>query len=262
MIAAGRPDAGEVGVWRVELDAEVPALAGYLGDLAPDERERAGRFHFERDRCRFVIARGVLRRLLAEALGSAPGEVAFRYGRHGKPELAGGQAASRLRFNVAHSDGLALFALAWGRGVGIDVERVRSGIDGEGIARRFFSAHEVAALHALPAAVREQAFFRCWTCKEAYVKALGQGLSLGLDRFDVSLDPAAPVALLAHRGAPEAPSRWMLVDVAAAPGYAAALAVERWPVAPGEAAERPPAAVVPAWVASEAARSERSAVWG
>jgi 4'-phosphopantetheinyl transferase len=262
MTVAGRLAAGEVRVWRVELDAEVPAVADYLGDLSADERERAGRFHFERDRCRFVIARGVLRRLLAEALGRAPREVAFRYGRHGKPELAAGQTAARLRFNLAHSDGLALVALAWGREVGVDVERIRPGVDGDTIARRFFSPHEVAALRALPAAVRAQAFFRCWTCKEAYVKALGRGLALGLDRFDVSLDPAAPAALLAHRGAPEAPSRWTLVDVAAAPGYAAALAVERVPAAPGETAAARPAPIVPARVASPAGLREGRTAWG
>jgi 4'-phosphopantetheinyl transferase len=149
----------------------------------------------------------------------------FAYGPKGKPDLAPGSAVGGIRFNVAHAGGLALVAVTRGREVGVDLEQVRD-VDVEGIAERFFSAREVAALRRLPPAIRAEAFFRCWTRKEAYVKATGDGLSAGLEQFDVSLLPGDPAAMLAHRGDPSEVGRWSLRDLAPAPGYVGALAVE------------------------------------
>ncbi len=193
--------------------------------LAADEERRAAGFRFPRDRERYVVGRGALRAVLGQYLRRRPEDIRFSYNAEGKPALAGEFSAERLRFNVAHADGLALVAVAREREVGVDLEKVRA-IEVEEIAERFFSAAEVAVLRGLPADRRVDAFFRCWTRKEAYLKATGKGLSGGLDQFDVSLAPGEPAALLAHRGAPAEAGRWQLRELAPAPGYVGALAVE------------------------------------
>jgi 4'-phosphopantetheinyl transferase len=192
---------GDVHVWRLPLDQ--PGEHGtYLRSLlSADEEERAQRFRFPRDRERFVVCRGLLRVLLGRYLSCHPGRLRFAYGAHGKPALAGGAAAGRLCFNVAHSEGLALIAVARGREVGVDLECLRPETATEQLATSCFSARELEALRALPQQVRTEAFFRCWTRKEAYLKATGTGLSLGLDRFDVTLRP------LRARHAPGEPGR-------------------------------------------------------
>jgi 4'-phosphopantetheinyl transferase len=192
--------------------------------LEPDERARAQRFRFERDRRRFMATRGILRLLLASYAGIAPGEVRFTYGAHGKPVLAGSASAQSLRFNLSHSRGVTLYAVTHGREIGVDIEFIRDLPDAEAIARRFFSPAEVTALLGLPDDLRRDAFFRCWTRKEAYIKAQGTGLTASLVRFSVSLVPDQPAQLLQVAGDPDAPSRWSLCDLPAIPGYAAALA--------------------------------------
>jgi 4'-phosphopantetheinyl transferase len=195
------------------------------GILAPDERERAERFHFERLRWRFVVGRGVLRIILAGYLGTAPAGVRIAYGLRGKPRLADGHGDA-LRFNLAHSGGLALYAVTRGRELGVDLEEVRPLEDAEAIAARYFSAGEAAALGALPHADRLAGFFRCWTRKEAYVKARGEGLAIPLHQFDVSVAPDEPARLLGSRREPGDADRWSLVGLSPAPGYAGALAIE------------------------------------
>src|SRR5262249_38196538 len=143
----------------------------------------------------------------------------------GKPALAG-QGRAGLRFNVAHSEGWALIAVTRGREVGVDLERLRAEVATPEIAARFFSPRECEALQALPGPLRAEAFFRCWTRKEAYLKATGAGLSVALDRFAVTLDPGAPAALVEHRDDPDEVKRWSLRELPAPPGFAAALAVE------------------------------------
>jgi 4'-phosphopantetheinyl transferase len=216
----------EVHVWRARLDAPPESVRRLFDLLAPDERERAARFHFQRDRDRFTIARALLRGILGGYLNSGPERLRFEYGAQGKPSLAAEHNPVGLRFNVSHSEGVALFAAALGREVGVDVERVSARVECEEIAGRFFSPREVAALRALPAALREAAFFNCWTRKEAYIKARGEGLTLPLDGFDVSLAPGEPAALLANRLDPAEVSRWSLRELAPWPGFAAALAAE------------------------------------
>ncbi len=223
--ATWRLDQDEVHVWRAALDLPAATLAALRGTLAADEQERAGRFHFAHDRDHFTAARGILRALLGRYLDRNPAQLEFSYGPVGKPVLAPAWAAD-WRFNVSHSGGIALYAFARGREVGVDVERVRPEYPGEPVARRFFSPAEVAALAAVPPDRRREAFFLCWTRKEAYIKATGRGLSQPLERFDVELTPGRPAALLAHRDEPAEAARWSMRNVDPGPGYAGALAVE------------------------------------
>ena len=219
-------DGATVHVWQARLDQFAEQQDRLLGLLSADERERAERFHFARDRSHFIVARGLLRTLLGRYLDSPPGRLSFSYGPYGKPTLSGEDDGRALRFNVSHSHGVALYAVARGRAVGVDVEYVRDNMVGESIAERFFSAREVAALRALPAEVQPLAFFNCWTRKEAFIKARGEGLSFPLDQFEVSLNPKEPAALVSIRDDPREASRWSLQALPLEEGYVAALAVE------------------------------------
>jgi 4'-phosphopantetheinyl transferase len=217
----------ELHVWLVSLDPPPAALARLAGRLSPDERRRAARFRFERDRRRFQAARGALRELLAGYLGQQPERLGFVEGRHGKPELA--DIGSGLRFNVSHSGELALCALSLRRELGVDIEQLRELADADALARRFFSTEESAALEALPAAQRLAAFFRCWTRKEAYLKALGAGLLQPLADFDVALFPEQGPCRFSVSGRPEEAARWSLLGLDVGAGYVAALMAERPP---------------------------------
>jgi medium-chain acyl-[acyl-carrier-protein] hydrolase len=214
----------EVHVWRIDLDENVEKICRLEGLLSPDERERAGRFHFRQDRERFIVGRGALRSLLGNYLKHEPAEIALWYNSHGKPSLKRTADDIDLRFNLAHSGGQALIALAVGRSVGVDLERIRTDVECAELAERFFSPRESAALSALRVTERVGAFFACWTRKEAYVKAHGIGLTLPLDRFSVSLDE--PARLLSTEHDPSALDRWELHDLDLGSGYAGALAVE------------------------------------
>jgi 4'-phosphopantetheinyl transferase len=216
----------EVHVWRVSLDQPRALREGFLHTLAADERARAVRYHFERDRQHFIVTRGVLRVVLGRYLNRAPECVAFCYGAHGKPSLADNTDPHAIRFNVSHSHGVALYAVTRGREVGIDLERIRSDLAVMELAERFFSQREIATLRTLPIEARRQAFFHCWTRKEAYIKACGEGLSMPLDQFDVSLVPGEPAAVLGSQRDPAGFSGWSLQELPLAADYAAALAVE------------------------------------
>ncbi len=194
--------------------------------LSPDEHTRADRFYFQKDRERFTIARGLLRIILGRYLNMEPCCLQFRYNPYGKPALANESGGNGLRFNLSHSDGLALYAITRGREIGVDIERIRPDLAEGQMAERFFSSREVKALRALPPSSQPVGFFNCWTRKEAYIKASGKGLTLPLDQFDVSLVPGEPAALLCVSGDPEESSRWCLQDSSPGPGYVAALAVE------------------------------------
>jgi 4'-phosphopantetheinyl transferase len=217
--------ADEVHVWRAALDQPRERLDRLRGALAPDERERASRFHFERDRRRFAAARGLLREILSRYAGLPADALRFGYTSYGKPHLAE-EWGGGVRFNVSHSGELMLCAVGRGREVGVDIEQVRADVEHEEIAGRFFSEREVAALRALPVGLRREAFFLCWTRKEAYIKGIGEGLSLPLDSFDVSLAPGEPASLLAVRGDGRAAARWTLRALEPGPGYHAALVAE------------------------------------
>lgn len=217
------PGTEEVHVWRIGLEDDAvvrPVLASWLSE---DEQARARRFIHEPKRRQFTVARGVLRQLLAAYTGQAPEAVGFGYGTHGKPFLARREEAADLRFNLSHSRTMALCAVALGREVGVDVEYMRRERANQALARRFFSAGEVEQLTALPEAERPEAFYRCWTSKEAYVKALGDGLQCPLDAFEVAVN-ASEAALLRVDGAPDAAARWQLRTVPVPAGYVATCA--------------------------------------
>jgi len=216
----------EVHLWRASLAQTPDALSQLHSTLSPDESAKAARYHFPRDRDRYIAARGLLRRLLGLYLAQPPESLRFSYGAYGKPSLDGTAGAEDLRFNLSHSHELALYAFARGRDVGVDLEHMRADFSNDDIAAHFFSAREVGMLRTLPAQARTQAFFNCWTRKEAYIKARGEGLSHPLDAFDVSLIPGAPAALLGTRGDPRELTRWSLHALDVGEGYAAAVVVQ------------------------------------
>jgi len=218
-------ETGAVHVWRISLDQPDDKLDRFRRTLEPDELNRASRFHFEKHRQHFIVARGFLRSVVARYLEMQPEALRFSYGAYGKPGLASEHV---LRFNLSHSHEVALLAVAVDAELGVDVEHIRADFASEEIARRFFSRAEVEVFNALPKEEQVAAFFRCWTRKEAYIKAIGKGLSQALDAFDVTLAPGAQAELL--RAEEDDASRWLLRNVDVGEGYAGALAVER-PVA-------------------------------
>ena len=216
------PD-GEVHVWQADLDALVLATESSRSPLSQDEHQRASRFHFESDRKRYIAGRQFLRKLISayskiDFMGSS-----FHYSPKGKPSLG---PASEIRFNVSHSGRIAIFAFVRGKEVGVDVEQIRKEVNVKEIAGRFFSRAEQATFATVAEELKREAFFRCWTRKEAFVKAKGDGLSLPLDQFDVSLLPGESAQLLSTRPEPEEQHRWSMCDLNVGPDYASALVVE------------------------------------
>jgi len=220
----------EVHVWVASLDQAADEVARLRTLLDDDERRRADRFSFAKGKRQFTVARGLLRTLLGGYLRVDPVQVRFAYNPYGKPVLSEVGESRRepesLRFNISHSGELVLLAFALGREVGIDVETIRPDFAADAIAARFFAPAECDSLRALDPASRTQAFFTCWTRKEAYIKAQGKGLSIGLDSFEVSLIPGARAALLVTHDDPAEAARWSLHELTPGPGYAGALAVE------------------------------------
>jgi 4'-phosphopantetheinyl transferase len=199
----------ELHIWPARLDASSTDLDRFSKSLSTDERARAARFHFRRDRDRYVAGRGLLRVLLGSYLEVAPAQLRFEYTQHGKPLLPD----AGLSFNVSHSGDHALFAFGPGLEVGVDVEVMRREPAEEEVAERFFAASEVKALRALPRAAQAEAFLRCWTRKEAYVKARGDGLSLSLQDFEVTLGPGEPAGLVRTAWSQSEPAAWRLYDL-------------------------------------------------
>lgn len=198
----------------------------FQGQLSDEERSRAARFLHAVHGQRFVVAHGRLRQLLAAQLGVAPQALAFQTGPHGKPELAGASANPGLQFNLSHSDGLGLVGWSWGRQIGVDVEVWRPMRDEAALVKRFFSAAEVAAWESVSASQRQEAFFNLWTRKEAYIKALGKGLSLPLDSFDVSHHSGTGARLLRPSALAAGGSQWSLAAPEAGPGLSLAVVLE------------------------------------
>ncbi len=215
--------ADEIHLWHAALDAH--SVEGLQHLLSEDELLRADRFHFTRDRNHFAVARGLLRKLLSTYLRMDPNQLRLSYGEMGKPFLAESHA-SPISFNLAHSGGLAIYAFSLSRELGVDLEFIREELAEEGIAERFFSRREIGELQAVPVELRKQAFFNCWTRKEAYIKARGEGLSMPLDAFDVSLTPGEPAALLKNHADETDVTRWEMRSIPVAAGYVAALVVE------------------------------------
>lgn len=217
--------ASQVHVWRASLSATQEVRASMERVLSGEERTRAARFYFERDRQPWIIAHGVLRMLLARYLQLEPQQVQFVSNEYGKPALAPSHR-SKLTFNLSHSRDIALYALTCGRAVGVDVEYMKDDIEYDEVAKVSFSPTEQAVLRPLSEEAKHVAFFNCWTRKEAYIKARGMGLSLPLDLFDVSLRPGDAPTLLASREDQREVAHWTLRNLFPGPGYAGALAVE------------------------------------
>jgi 4'-phosphopantetheinyl transferase len=214
----------EIHVWSTSL-IRTPEVVHELEQiLAEDELARAKRFHFVRDQNGFAVGRGVLRGILASYLRCQAREIKFSYSQLGKPSLSDSSAG--LQFNLAHSGGLAVYAITRNREIGVDVEAIRPITEIAAIARRFFAPGETTRLLSLPQEQRVQAFFNCWTRKEAYLKATGLGIGGGLDQFEVSLEPGAPAKLLSHLLHPDEADLWTIFDLRPAPETVAALAVK------------------------------------
>jgi 4'-phosphopantetheinyl transferase len=215
----------EIHVWHAELERKPDAVQRLEAVLSQEERVRADRFRFERDRNHFVVARGLLRALLGDYLHQSPASLVFSYGPYGKPSLSLPNSSEGLCFNLSHSSGLVVYAVAQERNLGVDVEHVGArNCAVEDIAERFFSIRERNDLRALPPEARDEGFYDCWTRKEAYLKARGMGLQIPLDSFAVTLGPDRPAQFLCG-----VEPIWNLASFHPAEGYTAAVVYDGLP---------------------------------
>ncbi|MCC5597695.1 4'-phosphopantetheinyl transferase HetI [Nostoc favosum] len=210
----------EIHLWRIELDQPEPQLQNLAATLSSDEITRAERFYFQEHRQRFIAGRGILRTILGRYLGIQPLQVEFNYQHRGKPVLADTFADSGLAFNLSHSQRLGLCAVNCTRQIGVDLEYIRPMSDLEALAKRFFLPREYEMLRSLSANQQQEVFFRYWTCKEAYLKATGDGLAQ-LEQIEVSLTPTQPAKLRITED-------WSLFELVPANNYVAAVAVENF----------------------------------
>lgn len=211
-------------VWSCDLDGAPESEYS----VSADERQRAARFHFERDQTRFLRGRGVLRLLLARYLNASPEDLEFEINAHGKPELRNNvnENSQKLRFNISHSQNRALLAFGWDFDIGVDIEFQRDDFDVEKIAKlaaRFFTKKESRQLSTLDAAAMRTAFFQLWTRKESLLKAVGTGVSGGLSHFEISVLPQEKPRVLAPKHEAD---DWRLFDLEVQPEYSGALAVK------------------------------------
>lgn len=214
----------EVHVWRLGLEWPPDILENYRQLLTEDEQKRAARFYFERDRHRFTAGRAILRSVLGYYLNESPTGIEFEYGPQGKPAL-GSKYKGQLEFNLSHSHHLGLLAVTPKYPVGIDIEYPKENIAINDLVKRFFAPEEAQAFQALPAGQQREAFFNAWTRKEAYLKACGGGLSIGLDRVLVTFKPGQVAQILKIDGSKEEAARWSMAALQPFPGYQAALVV-------------------------------------
>jgi 4'-phosphopantetheinyl transferase len=194
--------------------------------LSEEERQRAEQFRYQAHRLSFVISRGILRNLLYRYTNIQPDQILFKYNLAGKPFLSGEEPLPEIHFNLSHTGNLALYAFSWGGQVGIDVECIRPMEEMDQIAEMFFSTGENIKFQSVSKQDRLRAFYSCWTRKEAFIKAVGQGMSFPLQEFEVSLEPDMPAQLLTIHGSREQANHWSMHDLKTRDGYAAALVVE------------------------------------
>lgn len=213
--------ANDIHIWGANLKLPLSKIEEQLKTLSSDEIERANRFHFERDKNRFIIARGTLRKILSRYLNIEPNKLQFTYSDRGKPYLKN----TPILFNISHSQDLALYAITETNLIGIDLEYIRPMNDAEGLAKRFFSPQEYKLMIQLPPEQQQETFFKIWTCKEAYLKATGDGLAGGLEKVEVCLTPEKPIQFFSINGDIEEASHWYLHQFVPQPNYIAAVAV-------------------------------------
>lgn len=227
-----RPSGNEIHIWQAVLDVPETCLARLSGTLSPGERRRALRFRFERDRRRCAAGRGILREILGFYLGTDAAAIRISYTEYGKPYLEPQWNHAVLSFNTSHSEALALYVFTASSQIGVDVEYVREVPELADIAAHCFSRRERSLLENLPPKEKQDAFFKCWTRKEAFVKAVGRGLSTPLDSFEVLLHSDLPAHPSDTHSECRPPRGWTIVDLDVPRGFAAALAVERADVRP------------------------------
>jgi 4'-phosphopantetheinyl transferase len=216
-----RVKTGELHIWKALFSEHERSVENYLKLLSTEELNRARRFHFHRDSQKYIIGRALLRWILGQYTQIKPQDIEFTYNSYGKPFLKNFMG---LNFNLAHSHDVIVVALTTGASIGVDVEYIRENLDNEEIAEHYFSKSEAATLRSLPACEKASGFFRCWTRKEAYIKAKEKGLSLPLKQFDVTLSPDDPPRLL--RTSFNETKRWNLYNLNPAENYAGAVAID------------------------------------
>lgn len=214
---------GEAHIWRADLELNACFKSSFLKLLSPDEKNRAQKFRFDNDSQNFIAARGILRSLVGKYLEINPAEISFQYNEFGKPGIANN---TPLHFNISHSQNMALFAFTNNFDVGVDVEFVNPNIEVKDIAKNFFSKNEIIKLLSLPEEQQALGFFNCWTRKEAFIKAVGEGLSFPLDQFEVSLEPDKPAKLLATHWDPKAVSKWSMYSITPGKKFVGSLVIE------------------------------------
>jgi 4'-phosphopantetheinyl transferase len=217
----------DIHIWQAALDLPIADIQMFKETLSVDEMKRAKRFHFDRDRNRFIVRRGILRAILGRYLNVDPSKVQFCYGKNGKPMLYETVENETVCFNLSHSEGLALYAFNQDHELGVDIEHVRDILGMEQIARRFFSVKENAIFCSLPTGMRKEAFYNCWTRKEAFIKAIGKGLTFALNTFDVTFAPGEPAKLLDIVDNLEEAAHWSIHTLALTNGFIGAIAVKK-----------------------------------
>lgn len=216
----------DVHLWRAQLDQSNECIKQLTQVLSDEEQRKTERFHFNKDRKRFIVTRGILRSILSHYLDVEPSRFRFGYSSHGKPHLVEKSNSAEICFNLSYSHSLSLYAFTRSRQIGVDIEYIRTIKEASQIVARFFSSNEHAMWQQVPEGQKQEAFLNYWTCKEAYLKARGDGLSLPLDQFDVSFAPGEPPAILVNNGASDESSPWLLRALQPGPGYVAAIVVE------------------------------------
>jgi len=220
-----RLGSNSVHVWKSFLDVDEETVQHFFTLLSEQEKQKALRFHAARHRRKYIAAHGLLRVIVGGYAEADPKSLTFCTNQYGKPFLCADQKTIPLLFNLSHSHNLCMIAVCSGLEVGIDVEYMNRDINVLELANRFFSKREIEKISSLPEGLRNYAFFRCWTRKEAYLKAKGKGLFIELHRFEVSVLPTEPAAVLSADESPEDVDRWHLFDLDPYPGYAGALSI-------------------------------------
>jgi 4'-phosphopantetheinyl transferase len=216
----------EIHIWCALLDQPACLVKKVVCSLSIDEKARAGRFYFEEDRKRFIVRHGILRMILGYYLRVEASELRFCYGRNGKPRLADTFGNKIINFSTSRSEGLVIYGFTRNGELGVDVEYVRDIPEMDQIVKVIFSERETQVYRALPEHLKRDVLFTCWTRKEAFVKATGEGLSRPLDKFELTVDPVEPVRLLRINGDSRSACRWSIHDLKPASGFTGAVAVE------------------------------------